>query len=134
MDNKKVIEKNKKIMESNPDDLKKLSDGSHTFNELYDHRSIIFAALINCNKDDSWKSKKYDDGKDIEDDYFLAGIKRKGAIRYHIKLKYWDLFECAELDKCPKWDGSTPDDCLKALKKDFCSGDKISLEELFYWL
>ena len=38
------------------------SDGYHTFNELYYHRTVLFAVICNLNKDISWKSKKHKDG------------------------------------------------------------------------
>lgn len=35
-----------------------LSDGHHSFNELYYHRMILFSIICNQNKAISWKSKK----------------------------------------------------------------------------
>ena len=114
---KKIENQNIKNMDSNKPE--KISDGNHTFDELYDHRSVLFASLCNLQKDKAWKSKKYEDGADIEDDYFIAGIG-DGAIRYHTKLEFWDLFDIEELETCKHWDGSTPADCLKELKDTYC--------------
>ena len=34
-----------------------VSDGSHTFDELYYHRMILFSIICDLNKDRAWKSK-----------------------------------------------------------------------------
>lgn len=34
-----------------------LSDGYHTFNELYYHRAVLFSVICNSHKDIAWKSK-----------------------------------------------------------------------------
>lgn len=92
------------------------SDGYHTFNELYYHRMCLFAALVNQNIGISWKSKKHADNS-MYDDYFIVGITTPtGNATYHYELKYWDLFNCKELDNAPEWDGHTPDDvCARIL-------------------
>ena len=88
------------------------SDGYHTFNELYEHRHLLFSKLA------EWKSKKHSDGT-MFDDWFIAGIgKDKGEqITYHIPLRLWDSFNCEELDTAPEWDGHTANDVLKRLSK-----------------
>lgn len=88
------------------------SDGYHTFNELYEHRHLLFSKLA------EWKSKKHSDGT-MFDDWFIAGIgKDKGEqITYHIPLRLWDSFNCEELDTAPEWDGHTANDVLKRLTK-----------------
>ena len=123
MDNN-IIKKDIEILSNTPDNLSQLSDGNHTFDELYNHRNILFAALCNSMSDKAWKSKCYEDGNTIEDNYFLAGIipddNSYSAIRYHIPNSYWNLFNCKELDKCPAWNGSSDDDCISDLNKYFC--------------
>lgn len=39
-----------------------LSDGYHTFNELYHHRAILFSVVCNLFPDKAWKSKLHDTG------------------------------------------------------------------------
>lgn len=88
----------------------KISDGSHTFEELYYHRMVLFATICNQNKDKAWKSKKHDDDTMFEN-YFIVGIEtREGTYTYHYELKYWGMFEVRELINAPEWDGHTPDD------------------------
>ena len=86
---------------------KDISDGNHTFGELYKHRIILFCTLCNLLPQISWKSKKhYDEANDpMFNNSFIAGINTpKGIATYHIKLEYWDLFNIPEIEKAPKYD------------------------------
>lgn len=87
---------------------KEISDGRHTFGELYGHRIALFCALCNLLPEISWKSKKhFDDENDpMFDGNFIAGINTPdGIVTYHIKLKYWEKFCIPELERAPKYDG-----------------------------
>lgn len=88
-----------------------LSDGYHTFNELYHHRAILFSVICNQNKDIAWKSKKHDDGT-MFDGMFIVGIKTPlGQYTYHYDIEpYWNMFDVKELENAPKWDGHEPKD------------------------
>lgn len=88
-----------------------LSDGYHTFNELYDHRAILFSIICNQNKAIAWKSKKHNDGT-MFDGMFIVGIKTPlGQYTYHYDIKpYWEMFDVKELENAPKWDGHQPKD------------------------
>lgn len=94
-----------------------ISDGCHTFGELYDHRAKLFSII--CNQDficeNAWKSRLHDDGT-MFDGYFIVGINTpKGQATYHYEMKYWDYFHIKELDKAPKWDGHTPNEAIERL-------------------
>ena len=94
---------------------KDISDGHHTFDQLYRHRIILFCALCNLLPEISWKSKKhYDEENDpMFDDSFIAGINTPlGVATYHIKLKYWDLFNVPEIEKAPKYDNYSDDEVI----------------------
>lgn len=39
----------------------KISDGSHTFYDLYYHRMVLFAIICNQFSDIAWKSKQHED-------------------------------------------------------------------------
>jgi hypothetical protein len=96
------------------------SDGYHTFNELYNHRMVLFASLCNQNKENSWKALYHDDGT-MFDDYFICGIETSyGQCTYHYKMKYWNLFKVKSLEKAPVWDGHTSNDVIERLLKEFC--------------
>jgi hypothetical protein len=92
-----------------------VSDGYHTFNELYYHRMILFSIICNQNKEIAWKSKLHDDGTMFEN-YFIVGINTKeGQYTYHYNLKYWDNFKCKVLESAPKYDGHKPNDIDRLL-------------------
>lgn len=96
-------------------DTGKISDGYHTFEELYYHRMILFAVICNLHKDRAWKSWKHHDGT-MYDDYFIVGITTpKGQYSYHYHKDYWDIFNVIEVDSAPKWDGHKPEDITRLL-------------------
>ena len=92
---------------------KEISDGHHTFGELYRHRIILFCTLCNLFPDISWKSRKHFDEENdpmFEGD-FIAGINTPdGIASYHIKLKYWDFFHIPEIERAPQYDFYSSDD------------------------
>ena len=96
--------------------LKEISDGWHTFEELYYHRMILFLTIQKVNKNISWKAKKHHDGTMFENN-FIVGIETpEGQYTYHYKLKYWDLFkDIKELDYAPEYDGHKPSDITRLL-------------------
>lgn len=90
-----------------------INDGSHTFQELYKHRKVLFSIICNSYPDISWKSKLHDDGT-MFDGYFIVGINApEGQFTYHYELQYWDDFKVKELEKAPEWDGHTSDDIYR---------------------
>ena len=98
----------------NTDDI---SDGAHTFRDLYKHRCYLFACLCNQNKERAWKSKKHSDGSMYEG-YFIVGIETpEGDATYHYSMEYWNLFERKEVPNAPEYDGYTPEDVLERLIK-----------------
>jgi len=83
-----------------------VSDGYHTFNELYEHRDLLMVALANKHRDNAWKSTKHVDGSDSYEGYFVLGIGREPGkiISYHIDNKYWELAFVEPID-CAYHDG-----------------------------
>lgn len=94
------------------DDIGELSDGFHTFNNLYEQRAILFAALVKAYKDKSWKSYHHENGElCFGGGWFIVGIDTpNGSYTYHYENKYWDLFDCVELPRGKHWDGHTEAD------------------------
>lgn len=97
-----------------------ISDGYHTFDELYDHRITLYIALAKVYEKsrDVWRSQIHSDGTNY-DGWFMLGIgKEKGKqITYHIPNKRWDETNFAEdLDKAPEFDGHTSQDVLQRIK------------------
>lgn len=99
------------------DDVGKLSDGHHTFDDLYWQRCILFAKLVELFKDKAWKTKRHDDGElCFGGDNFLVCIDTPdGPYSYHYPMKDWDLFKCKELYKAKPFDGHTSKDVERIL-------------------
>lgn len=97
---------------ANIDDIGDLSDGFHTFNDLYYQRLILFAIIVNTHKDKSWKTLRHENGdKCFGGGWFLVTIDTpNGQYGYHYEEKYWDLFDCKVLDKAKHFDGYTDKD------------------------
>ncbi len=104
------------LIQSTKCDTNLISDGYHTFGELYKHRIKLYIALAYCMNEKTavWKSKLHSDGSSFEG-WFLLGInKSKGKqITYHLPMSEWDNCDFAEtLDCAPEFDGHTSDDVL----------------------
>lgn len=97
-------------------DVGKMSDGYHTFADLYEQRLILSAALAK-NNPHAWKSKRHEDGSvPFGGGWFILGFDTdEGCYTYHYELKDWDLFQCKELDKGKPWDGHTSKDVRRLL-------------------
>lgn len=96
-----------------------VSDGYHTYNELYHHRAILFATICNLMPDKAWKSKQHDDpDSPMYDGMFICGIHTpEGDATYHYDINpYWDMFKVQELERAPKFDGHTPDVAIERIK------------------
>ena len=92
-----------------------ISDGYHTFKELYKHRAYLFAAICNMFNDMAWKSLKHSDGT-MYDGMFIVGMSSPyGDMTYHVEVEYWDLFQVKTLANAPQFDGHTPDDVLERI-------------------
>lgn len=97
------------------EDISKISDGSHSFEELYHHRMYLFSIICNTYKEKAWKSKLHADGT-MYDDYFIVGITtRYGDYTYHYHIDNWDMFDVKELEKAPEYDGHKPEDLHRLL-------------------
>ena len=97
-----------------------LSDGYHTFNELYHHRALLFASLcMTIFKGKAWKSLLHDDPKNnpMYPGMFIVGIETpEGQATYHYDIDpYWSIFKVKELDKAPKYDGHTPNEAIERI-------------------
>ena len=96
-----------------------VSDGYHTFNELYHHRAILFSVICNNYKHLAWKSlHHHDPSQPMYDGMFIVGIDTpNGSATYHYDIEpYWDMFDVQELDKAPEWDGHTPEEAIERIR------------------
>ena len=105
-------------------DMGEVSDGYHTFNELYEYRLLYNASMFNelakQGLYDVHKSKLHCDGKVPFDnpDYFIVVAELPtGQISNHYRMKDWDLFQIPEKKKSNEWDGHTSKDVAERLRK-----------------
>lgn len=95
-------------------DTNNISDGYHTFGELYEHRHALFLAV--CRAYPSWKSRLHDDGSDMPG-WFIAGVDTpEGMVTYHLPDEWWNRFNVQELGRAPEWDGHTSQDVIERLE------------------
>lgn len=110
------------------DDMGSISDGFHTFDELYEFRKLYNAAFFN----ELAKNKKYSVHKSIkhyEGDkcfgngwFIVVAVLPTGMVSNHYKLKDWDLFQIPEEEKSTiPFDGHTAQDVINRMT-DFVKG------------
>jgi len=108
-------------------DKSKITDGYHTFNELYDHRNILFISLCQhiherftevvtsvSEVSPVWRSKRHSTDVEIAG-WFLLGINHEPGkqITYHLPSSLWTKCDFAKtLEKAPEYDGHTSSDVL----------------------
>lgn len=127
--NAQIKERVQEIINTLPDEEKmKISDGYHTFEELYDHRHALWVNYLNqlewlvdtafagSTETTSWKSKKNHAGEEWEG-WFLAGNGYEAGKQksYHLPMKYWDMLNVIELEKAPDFDGHNSKDVEERL-------------------
>lgn len=94
-----------------------ISDGYHTFEQVYMYRMLYNAGMISLLDNNQLgirieKSKRHHDGElCFGGGYFIVTISGPfGQISNHYKLEHWDLFACREVETPSEpWDGHTPD-------------------------
>ena len=99
-------------------DTNEVSDGYHTFAELYDHRCHLFVALMRSHPAISWRADKHDDGSTF-DGWFIAGMHLPtGDISYHLPMSMRVMLDGSGIvtrEYAPKWDGHTSGDVIQRL-------------------
>lgn len=103
-----------------PQDKGEISDGYHTFNELYYYRMLYNAAFFNMlPKELVHKSKKHHDGEECFGGgwFIVMANLPTGQISNHYELKDWNLFQIPEKEVADKWDGHTPQEAADRLYK-----------------
>ena len=97
-----------------PCDVGEVSDGFHTFRELYDHRCTLFLAFLSL-VNNGWYSSKHSDGTDMPG-WFIAGVEIEEGkqITYHLPDKYLRIAgdRLYYKERAPEWDGHTSEDVL----------------------
>lgn len=106
------------------EDKGNISDGYHTFNELYEYRLLYNASMFNelakqglC---DVHKSRRHSDGTIPfgDENWFIVQAELPtGQISNHYEMKDWELFNVPEKEKANPYDGHTPQDVAKRLRE-----------------
>lgn len=97
--------------------IEDLSDGYHTFKQLYYQRMMLFATIVRQNRRRAWKSFRHEDGElCFGGGWFIVGIDTpEGSYTYHYEDSYYYLFDCEELERAKHWDGHTEKDVTRLL-------------------
>ena len=106
--------------QTQPEDKGEISDGYHTFNELYYYRMLYNAAFFNLlPKHMVYKSKRHHDGEECFGGgwFIVVANLPTGQISNHYELKDWDLFDIPEKEIADEWDGHTTQEAAERLHK-----------------
>ena len=122
-----------------PEDKGEISDGYHTFNELYRYRMLYNAAFFNMlPKEIVHKSKRHHDGEECFGGgwFIVMANLPTGQISNHYELKDWDLFQIPEKEIADEWDGHTPNEAADRLYKYLLEkqGEKLDPDKVIAWL
>lgn len=93
-----------------------VSDGYHTFDDLYAHRCRLFVTLMRLTTYRTLWSHHHSDGSTYEG-WILAGILTPaGWVTYHLPVsEVANLTMIQQVDRAPEWDGHTSDDVIERL-------------------
>lgn len=127
------------LIDGNPLEIEcdsgKVSDGYHTFDELYEHRCLLFCMLLTFIATDApmvfdlecWKSKQHSDGSSF-DGWFVAGINGLllDPVTYHLPDRMWDFIpEVPAVEQAPAFDGHTSQDVIKRITDWLMIGQEV---------
>lgn len=106
-----------------------VSDGWHTFDELYHYRMLYNAGMANAlakewgdSITDNYvvKSWRHSDGELCfgKDDYFVVVMQLPtGQVSNHYHGEHWALFNITEVERAPEYDGHTPQEAALRLHR-----------------
>ena len=113
----------------NPDNTDNISDGYHTFDELYYQRmmltkTVALAAITNFDKDTVYRSKLHSDGTMYKDFFIVVFNTPEGNFSYHYHMMYWGVFDfLKELPNAEEFDCHTWKDVTRL--QSFFNGPNI---------
>ena len=88
-----------------------ISDGYHTFGDLYKHRTYLLAlAMIHLPY--AWKARKHEDGTMFHGMFVVGFPTPNGMVTYHCDNEYWNDFKVPEIPHAPHFDGYSDADVL----------------------
>ena len=116
-----TIKRGEYIKEIEVEDGTQVSDGYHTFDELYEHRFALWIALcrtLQKGYDCTWRSKLHSDGTSYEGWFVLGCFFVPGSqMTYHLPLSRWEDCDFAPIVDRAYFDGHTSADVLERLKR-----------------
>jgi hypothetical protein len=126
--NEDLINHNIWFYKNNGDfDTNLISDGYHTFGELYEHRITLFISLCKVLQETcSYRNGSEDIGEvwrlPVKNGWFLMGMNltsQGGQISYHLPESKWNETDFANFlhEENYEFDGHTGADVLERLKK-----------------
>jgi len=113
-------------------DMGEVSDGYHTFNELYYYRMLYNAAFFNLlPKELVHKSKRHHTGEECFGGgwFIVMANLPTGQVSNHYELKDWDLFKVPEKEFADEWDGHTPQEAAERLHK-YLQQDETQVDKM----
>jgi hypothetical protein len=116
----------RKEVEMPAETVDQVSDGYHTFDELYEHRHLLYLSMLKTDLFSGWRALKHADGSTY-DGWFIVGasVPTPGheihgeQITYHLPLRLWEFcnwlttYEVAPV----AWDGHSSNDVLNRMKQ-----------------
>lgn len=103
-----------------PGPASEVSDGFHTFGELYEHRCLLYVALMRAHPALAWRARLHADGSS-QAGWWIGGLKLPTGeeITYHLPESSWSLLDGGQIEtlpRAPKWDGHTSTDVVHRLR------------------
>lgn len=116
----------KELNNSKKISIAKISDGYHSFSELYEHRNFLFITIARMFSDNNsyvWKSLRDTKGKNLNG-WFILGVDYMGPdedkllqITYHLPMSLWRFCKFASTLPKSTWNGHTSKDVIYLLKQ-----------------
>lgn len=103
------------------EDMSQVSDGYHTFAELYRYRALYNAAAFNAwataGINDVHKSWRHHDGEECFGGgwFIVSATLPTGQISNHYPAESWWSFKIPVRDRGAEWDGHTPEEAARRL-------------------
>lgn len=123
-------EDGKTLEQQRYDKLSEISDGYHTFGELYEYRMLLQAMLFNqwaqiydsrtdSRLHDVHKSWKHSDGQPCFGGgwFVVVATLPSCQITNHYKAEHWDLFKIPARDMAAEYDGHTPQQAAQRMRE-----------------
>ena len=114
-------------------DMGEVSDGYHTFNELYYYRMLYNAAFFNLlPKEWVHKSKRHHIGEECFGGgwFIVMANLPTGQVSNHYELKDWNLFKVPEKEFADEWDGHTPQEAAERIHKYLQQEQPLTIEKV----